>query len=550
MRTLLLADDSVTTQRVIALTFADDEYRVVTVSDGQQAIEKMAALRPDIVLAGTGLPRRNGYELAEYMRGVEGLRSVPVLLLSGAFESVDEARLKASGARGILEKPLEPTTVISRVRELLGLKDARPATPGRLVTTADTAGGKRAPVRPAASAPAARQTPASSWDELRQASGLEPDARSVEGGTPGSGREDYLDTLDAAFDSLDQQLAGRHAEARAHRNPSPPLGQASGAPDPRSPGRRPTPKADGVPPNPIFEVDADWFGDDPKALDAAAGRDMVSDANEVMPERPAAAGTPIFEVDDQWFADDEKTREAQQRELAAEMGIHDVDLPAGEPVPNAPSPADGLDFDFGIEDLRPPTAAKLGPVPDSPFAPPSPGPMRVHKPTAPEAPPPLPAEPVALAAPEAPAAPAAPDAPSALEAPKAPEAPEAPEAPWAPEAPKAPGSMASVADDFAALLAFETGEQVYEEPPPPVAAAPPAPIVVQAAAPEITDAMLDQIAERVADRLNSGTFGAGLRDAMTATVRDTVRSVVSETSERLVRDEIARVKAAAERDTP
>lgn len=526
MRTLLLADDSVTTQRVIALTFADDEYRVVTVSDGQQAIEKMAAMRPDIVLAGTTLPRTNGYELAEYMRGVETLGSVPVLLLSGAFESVDEARLKSSGARGILEKPLEPTNVISRVRELLGLKDARPALPaGRLVTSVDTAADKKPPVRPAAPAPApappgARRTPVSSWDELRQESGLEPDARSVEGGTQSSGR-DYLDTLDAAFDSLDQHLAGRHVEAQVQqRNPSPPLGQASGAPDPRSPGRRPTPKPDGASANPIFEVDADWFADDQKMPDAV-GRDVVSDANEAMPARPdAAPATPIFEVDDEWFAEDEKAREAlrtQQRELAAEMGIHDVELPETEPAPNAPAPADGLDFDFSIEDLRPHTPSQQGPVPDA-----------------------------AIEAHEAIEEPEPPEAPDALEAPDAPDAPDAP------EAPKAPGSIGSVADDFAALLAFETGEQMSEGPPAPPAAVapPPAPIVVPAAAPEITDKMLDQIAARVADRLNSGTFGAGLRDAMTATVRDTVRSVVSETSERLVRDEIARVKAAAERDTP
>ena len=110
----------------------------------------------------------------------------------------------------------------------------------------------------------------------------------------------------------------------------------------------------------------------------------------------------------------------------------------------------------------------------------------------------------------------------------------------------------SVADDFAALLAFETGDaEAQEEPAPlaPAVAPPAAPVVLQAPAPEITDAMLDTIAQRVADRLNSGTFGADLRDAMTTTVRETVRSVVSETSERLVRDEIARVKARAERDT-
>jgi hypothetical protein len=94
-----------------------------------------------------------------------------------------------------------------------------------------------------------------------------------------------------------------------------------------------------------------------------------------------------------------------------------------------------------------------------------------------------------------------------------------------------------VADDFAALLAYEQGEP----PAPPIAVAPTPEIRV--VTPEITEDMLEQIASRVADRLNAGLFGDHLKTAMTNTVRETVRSVVSETSERLVRDEIDRIKS-------
>lgn len=537
MRTLLLADDSVTTQRVVALTFAEESFRVVTVSDGQQALDAMAVARPDIVLAGTTLPRTNGYELAAKMRASAALRDVPVLLLSGAFESVDAARLKESGARGVIEKPLEPLAVISRVRELLGIKDTRPAAPvGRLVTHADTAADRKAPFRSTA-APPARKPQASSWNELRKET-LEPDARSVEGGTPGSGREDYLDTLDAAFDSLDQHLAGSIQDGHSpQRNPSGPLGQASGAVDPRSPGRRPAMTSEGDASNAVFEVDADWFADDPTAGDLAASRDFVSGAHEAMPPRPAAVpGDSIFEVDDEWFAEDEKTRAArlvQQRELAAEMGIHDVDLPPVEPSAGAPAPADGLDFDFGLDDFNagPPAAATplaVTPAATAPVAWPPVAPPVASVPTPAVEPPIAPAAPVPVAH-----TPAPPPATVSF-------------------APPAPGS---VADDFAALLAFETGDgppppQPQHLPQQPPVLAPVVPVVVEAPAPEITEAMLDQIAQRVADRLNAAAFGAELRDAMTAAVRDTVRSVVAETSEKLVRDEIARVKARAERDTP
>lgn len=521
MRTLLLADDSVTTQRLIALTFADESFRVVTVSDGQQALDAMAAARPEIVLAGTVLPRISGYDLAQQMQGIPALRDVPVLLLSGAFESVDAARLKASGARGVIEKPLEPTAVITRVRELLGFKDTRPAAPaGRLVTSAAGPADRRGPARP--STTTAARTP----DELRKETGLEPDAHSVEGGAAGTGREDYLDTLNAAFDSLDQHLAGRHQDTPVpHRNPSPPLGQASGAADPRSPGRRPSMTSEGGGASSVFEVDHDWFSDEHKARDLASRDEMVEDAHAAMtPRPPADHGSSVFEVDDEWFADSEdarKERVTQQRELAAEMGIHEVELPVVEPGLNVPASVDGLDF--GLDDLAP------QPVFDAPDLV-----LPIATPVA--LPPPVGAAPV-VAAPAVP-----PPAPAPIPVAPAP-VPVAPISP-APLAPLAPVAPNSVADDFAALLAFETGDA--PEPPPMVAAAP---IVVQAATPEITEVMLDQIAQRVADRLNSSNFGADLRAAMATVIRDTVRSVVSDTSERLVREEIGRVKAKAERDT-
>src|SRR3954447_5020569 len=114
---LLLPDDSVTIQRVIELTFADEDVTVVAVSDGDQAIERLEAAPPDIVLADIGMPGKNGYEVAQYMRRSPKLAHIPVVLLTGAFEPVDQAR--AIDCDGVLAKPFEPQLVIGRVKELL-----------------------------------------------------------------------------------------------------------------------------------------------------------------------------------------------------------------------------------------------------------------------------------------------------------------------------------------------------------------------------------------------------------------------------------------------
>ncbi len=130
---LLLADDSVTIQRVIELTFADEDVKVVAVGDGKQAIERVQTDRPDIVLADVGMPERDGYEVAAFIKGDPALAHIPVLLLTGAFEPIDEARARAVGCDGVLVKPFEPQMVISRVRDLLaGKRDGssgKPAAP-------------------------------------------------------------------------------------------------------------------------------------------------------------------------------------------------------------------------------------------------------------------------------------------------------------------------------------------------------------------------------------------------------------------------------------
>ena len=66
---LLLADDSVTIQRVVELTFSGEDVQVVTVGDGEQAIARIPIERPDIVLADIGMPKRSGYDVSAFVKG-------------------------------------------------------------------------------------------------------------------------------------------------------------------------------------------------------------------------------------------------------------------------------------------------------------------------------------------------------------------------------------------------------------------------------------------------------------------------------------------------
>ena len=213
MPKLLLADDSVTIQRVIELTFSGEDVQVVAVSDGEEAIARIPSERPDIVLADIGMPKRSGYEVAAFVKNTPALAHIPVLLLAGAFEPVDQARADQVRCDGVLVKPFEPQQVIARVRELVnGAAGRAPERGEPRAESAPRAGqtsgrpsdpGAR-PAEPAARVPPGRPEPR--VIESRPVVEIpEPRAASnapTPGGDTGDSLDDYFDRLDAAFASL------------------------------------------------------------------------------------------------------------------------------------------------------------------------------------------------------------------------------------------------------------------------------------------------------------------------------------------------------------
>jgi CheY-like chemotaxis protein len=198
---LLLADDSITIQRVIELTFADEDVSVTAVGDGEAAIRQLDSDPPDIVIADIGMPGRSGYDVAEHVRRTPALARIPVLLLTGVAEPADEARVVALGA-GVLVKPFEPQLLIGRVRALLD--------------------GTRVAAVPASSPP----------DDPPQvgASPAAAAAARIEGpARTASDVDEYFERLDAAFAKL---------AAAAPALPPPPIPDASVPPEAPPPAPR------------------------------------------------------------------------------------------------------------------------------------------------------------------------------------------------------------------------------------------------------------------------------------------------------------------------
>lgn len=118
MRRLLIADDSSTIRRVVVHAFAGTDIDVIAVDSGRAAIDAARRDRPDIVLCDVLMPEMSGYDVLESLKAEPRTASVPVLLLTGAYEPFDEERASRAGAIGFLAKPFETRLLIQRVEEV------------------------------------------------------------------------------------------------------------------------------------------------------------------------------------------------------------------------------------------------------------------------------------------------------------------------------------------------------------------------------------------------------------------------------------------------
>ena len=120
MAKILVADDNSNVQKTVALALAELGVEVVSVSNGEAAVRKLGEFTPDLVLADIFMPVRNGYEVCEYVKKDSRFKQIPVVLLVGAFDPLDEREAQRVGADVILKKPfVPPDPLIAMVKSLL-----------------------------------------------------------------------------------------------------------------------------------------------------------------------------------------------------------------------------------------------------------------------------------------------------------------------------------------------------------------------------------------------------------------------------------------------
>ena len=127
---LLLAEDSLTIQRVFEMTLRQSGISLTVVDNGEDAIRLAREISPDVVVADVSLPGKDGFEVAEELRSPEAGGTVPVLILAGTLSPFDEERFKKCGANGVLFKPFESRELIEKVESLLRSREEPAPAPG------------------------------------------------------------------------------------------------------------------------------------------------------------------------------------------------------------------------------------------------------------------------------------------------------------------------------------------------------------------------------------------------------------------------------------
>lgn len=126
-RKLLLADDSVTIQKVVELVLSGEGFEIRSANNGEEALAVMPEFRPDIVLSDIEMPVMDGYKLCKSIKTDPDTRDIPVILLAGVFEPISEELARDSGADERIIKPFESQELIGKINAVLAIKEAHEA---------------------------------------------------------------------------------------------------------------------------------------------------------------------------------------------------------------------------------------------------------------------------------------------------------------------------------------------------------------------------------------------------------------------------------------
>jgi len=119
-KTVVVADDSIIIQKTVGICLHGAKLNIVNTDNGEDAWQKIRALKPDLVLADHSMPRKNGFEICRAMRQKRELESIPVILLTNRMDPPDESMMESAGISDFIAKPFDSQSLITIVEKFIG----------------------------------------------------------------------------------------------------------------------------------------------------------------------------------------------------------------------------------------------------------------------------------------------------------------------------------------------------------------------------------------------------------------------------------------------
>ena len=117
---ILVVDDEIYIVHILDFSLGMEGYEVLTALDGEQALEKARAEKPDLVVLDIMMPKLDGYETCRLIKSDPKTKNIPVILLTAKGREVDQKLGREVGASDYITKPFSPSKLIERVQAILG----------------------------------------------------------------------------------------------------------------------------------------------------------------------------------------------------------------------------------------------------------------------------------------------------------------------------------------------------------------------------------------------------------------------------------------------
>jgi len=122
---ILIVDDEPDYITAIQCRLEWSHYDVITASNGQEGLEKVASERPDLVLLDTNMPVMNGHEVLERLKQHQELKNIPVIMVTALCEAQDVAKASSYGVVDYVAKPFDFSDLVEKIAKALENKVAK-----------------------------------------------------------------------------------------------------------------------------------------------------------------------------------------------------------------------------------------------------------------------------------------------------------------------------------------------------------------------------------------------------------------------------------------